>query len=168
MLSTVKDSSCSTARPGSNVTPRRMTGVRSGVNRITQPFASTRLPGGVPGHLSRSSGTPSPSESYVEQVARVSEIEAEARTAQRQRGRGGSRAGAQVLVAGVEFGADDVGKEVTEPCAAAHATLEPERLVVVRERAESAEFELMRALRAGGAARRRKRHDQDPGPRAQT
>src|SRR5256886_10369373 len=63
MLSTVKDSSCSTARPGSNVTPRRMTGVRSGVNRITQPFASTRLPGGVPGHLSRSSGTPSPSES---------------------------------------------------------------------------------------------------------
>ena len=63
MLSTVKDSSCSTARPVSNVTPRRITGVRSGVNRITQPFASTRLPGGVPGHLSLVSSTPSPSES---------------------------------------------------------------------------------------------------------
>src|SRR6266516_2562676 len=63
MLSTVKDSSWSTALPVSNVTPRRITGVRSGVNRITQPKASTREPGGVPGHLSLLSSTPSPSES---------------------------------------------------------------------------------------------------------
>src|SRR5207302_10641932 len=63
MLGTVQDYSCITDRHGSNVTPRRMTGVRSGVNRITQPFAPTRLQGGVPGHFSRSSGTPSPSES---------------------------------------------------------------------------------------------------------
>src|SRR6266581_592033 len=63
MSSTVKDSSWRTALPVSNVTPRRITGVRSGVNRITQPKASTREPGGVPGHLSLVSSTPSPSES---------------------------------------------------------------------------------------------------------
>src|SRR3989475_12878635 len=63
MLSTVKDSSWRPALPVSNVTPRRITGVRSGVNRITQPKASTREPGGVPGHLSLVSSTPSPSES---------------------------------------------------------------------------------------------------------
>src|SRR5947207_2921913 len=272
MLSTVKDSSCSTARPVSNVTPRRITGVRSGVNRITQPFASTRLPGGVPGHLSLVSSTPSPSESLkrwqpvlstsvpggvpghlsipsgtpslsessghpagaavhvdrgaercvgagiplvgdpvvvlvlehprtgedrqaerahhmtrpvgageaatggvdaadfdaqrraitqkqpfadravhrvvgeavrrrlleieagvpteeVEQVACVSEIEAETRAAERQRRRCGPRAGAKVLVTDVELGADDFGEEVAQACAAAHAALEAEHLV---------------------------------------
>src|SRR6476660_4349497 len=34
-------------------------------NRMMQPLASTALPAGVLGHLSRSSGTPSPSESLL-------------------------------------------------------------------------------------------------------
>src|SRR5439155_304651 len=37
----------------------------SGWNRMMQPFASTFEPAGVFGHLSRSSGTPSPSESRI-------------------------------------------------------------------------------------------------------
>src|SRR2546428_692014 len=63
MSSTVWDSSFSAERPVSKVTPRRITGVRSGVKRIGQPEASTRVPGAVPGHLSFVSSTPSPSES---------------------------------------------------------------------------------------------------------
>src|SRR2546422_976812 len=65
MSSTVWDSSFSAERPVSKVTPRRITGVRSGVKRIGQPAASTRVPGAVPGHLSFVSSTPSPSESVT-------------------------------------------------------------------------------------------------------
>ena len=97
----------------------------------------------------------------VEQVACVSEIEAQARAAERQRRRCGPRAGAQVLVTDVELGADDFGEEVAQSCAAADAALEAEHLVVVRERAESAELELMSALRAGGADGGRERQSQD-------
>src|SRR5881392_1677628 len=60
---TVNDSGLSADLPVSKITPRRMTGVRSGVNRIGHPDASTRVPGGVLGHLSLVSSTPSPSES---------------------------------------------------------------------------------------------------------
>src|SRR2546428_457150 len=63
MSSTVLDSGFSADFPVSKVTPRRITGVRSGVNRIGQPAASTLVPGAVPGHLSLVSSTPSPSES---------------------------------------------------------------------------------------------------------
>src|SRR6266571_5193806 len=63
MSSTVKDSDLRADLPTSNVTPRRITGVRSGVNRIGQPAASTLVPAAVPGHLSLVSSTPSPSES---------------------------------------------------------------------------------------------------------
>src|SRR5207245_11349290 len=63
MSSTVWDSSFSAERPVSKVTPRRITGVRSGVKRIGQPEASTRVQGAVQGHLSFVSSTPSPSES---------------------------------------------------------------------------------------------------------
>src|SRR6266571_2957806 len=63
MSSTVKDSDLRADLPTSNVTPRRITGVRSGVNRIGQPAASTLVPVAVPGHLSLVSSTPSPSES---------------------------------------------------------------------------------------------------------
>src|SRR5881398_1330965 len=60
---TVNDSGLSADLPVSKITPRRMTGVRSGVNRIGQPAASTRVPVGVPGQRSFVSSTPSPSES---------------------------------------------------------------------------------------------------------
>src|SRR5256885_534390 len=63
MSSTVNDSGLSADLPVSKITPRRMTGVRSGVNRIGHPDASTRVPRGVLGHLSFVSSTPSPSES---------------------------------------------------------------------------------------------------------
>src|SRR5438128_8400003 len=63
MSSTVNDSGFSADFPVSKITPRRMTGARSGVNRIGQPTASTLVPGAVPGHLSFESSTPSPSES---------------------------------------------------------------------------------------------------------
>src|SRR2546430_9612888 len=63
MSRTVKDSGLRADFPVSNITPRRMTGVRSGVNRIGQPAASTRVPGAVPGQRSFASSTPSPSES---------------------------------------------------------------------------------------------------------
>src|SRR2546430_2132696 len=63
MSSTVNDSGLSADLPVSKITPRRMTGVRSGVNRIGHPDASTRVPCGVLGHLSLVSSTPSPSES---------------------------------------------------------------------------------------------------------
>src|SRR5438309_3608701 len=42
-----------------------MTGVRSGVNRMGQPLASTRVPAAVLGHLSFESSTPSPSLSLL-------------------------------------------------------------------------------------------------------
>src|SRR5947199_8464476 len=60
---TVKDSGLRADLPVSKITPRRMTGVRSGVNRIGQPAASTRVPAGVPGQRSFVPSTPSPSES---------------------------------------------------------------------------------------------------------
>src|SRR5438067_1912822 len=63
MSRTVKDSGLRADFPVSNITPRRMTGVRSGVNRIGQPAASTRVPGAVPGQRSFASSTPSLSES---------------------------------------------------------------------------------------------------------
>src|SRR3989449_487404 len=63
MSRTVNDSGLSADLPVSKITPRRMTGVRSGVNRIGQPAASTRVPVGVPGQRSFVSSTPSPSES---------------------------------------------------------------------------------------------------------
>src|SRR5438105_1406550 len=63
MSSTVNDSGLRIDLPVSKTTPRKITGVRSGVNRIGQPLASTRMPDGVPGHLSLESSTPSPSES---------------------------------------------------------------------------------------------------------
>ena len=63
MSSTVNDSGLSADLPVSKITPRRITGVRSGVNRIGHPDASTRVPRGVLGHLSLLSSTPSPSES---------------------------------------------------------------------------------------------------------
>src|SRR5437870_5061631 len=63
MSSTVNDSGLRIDLPVSKTTPRKITGVRSGVNRIGHPLASTRMPGGVPGHLSLESSTPSPSES---------------------------------------------------------------------------------------------------------
>src|SRR5437016_11497016 len=55
---TVNDSGLSADLPVSKITPRRMTGVRSGVNRIGQPAASTRVPVGVPGQRSFVSSTP--------------------------------------------------------------------------------------------------------------
>src|SRR2546422_1001779 len=63
MSRTVNDSGLSADLPVSNITPRRITGVRSGVNRIGQPAASTLAPAGVLGHWSRPSSTPSPSAS---------------------------------------------------------------------------------------------------------
>src|SRR6267142_2788278 len=63
MSRTVNDSGLSADLPVSNITPRRITGVRSGVNRIGQPAASTRVPAVVPGQRSFASSTPSPSES---------------------------------------------------------------------------------------------------------
>jgi len=61
------------------------------------------------------------------------------------------------LVARVELRADDVGKEVAQPAAAADLVVQVEDLVVTGERAERAELELVRALRteAGDPARDR-------------
>src|SRR5467141_3134103 len=63
MSRTVNDSGLSADLPVWNITPRKITGVRSGVNRIGQPAASTRVPAVVPGQRSFASSTPSPSES---------------------------------------------------------------------------------------------------------
>src|SRR5574341_539600 len=64
--STPNDSGLSAERPVSKFTPRRIrgAGVRSSVNRIGQPTASTRVPAAVPGHLSFWSSTPSASVSF--------------------------------------------------------------------------------------------------------
>src|SRR5690242_2293290 len=77
-LRIVYDTGRSAERPVSNCTPARISGaglgggapgarcadtLSAGANSSKQPLASTLVPGGVPGHLSTLSGTPSPSAS---------------------------------------------------------------------------------------------------------
>src|SRR5207247_2482463 len=97
----------------------------------------------------------------IEQGATGAEVQHQAGAAHGEGGRDAAGLRAWGLVPGVELRAEYVAEEIAEPAAGPGLVVQVERLVVVRERSERAQLELVGALRRQGRDATRQRESED-------